>query len=66
MFNAEKLKDKMRDNNVSITKILDNLDINKSTFYRKMNSGGFTISEASKLVEVLMLTESEAISIFFG
>lgn len=66
MFNSEKLRDKMRENDVPISKVLANLGINKSTFYRKMNSGGFTISEASKLVEVVGLTKSDAVSIFLA
>jgi len=46
--------------------IAKEIGIDKSTFYRKMKSGGdFSVGEASKMAEVIPLTDAEAIAIFF-
>lgn len=46
--------------------IAEELGIDKSTFYRKMKEGGsFSIGEASRMAEIIPLSDAEAIAIFF-
>ena len=41
------------------------LKIDKSTYYRKVNSDKFTTEEVKKIINFLNLTENETIEIFF-
>lgn len=61
------VKKRMEEQKVSITELADELEIARSTLYRKLhNSEKFTIKEAKKVVEFLDLPSSEAAQFFFG
>lgn len=64
-MNVSKLKGKMAEKGVSVTNLCKNIVMTRSTMYRKLNSGKFTVSEANKIKEALRLTSTEAKSIFF-
>lgn len=68
MVNLNKLKGKIVENGYSIEAVAKRIGINKSTFYRKMNENGdnFSIKEANAIVELLKLSNSEAVAIFFA
>lgn len=65
--NVSKLE-QLIDERSSKPKVAEQIGINKSTFYRKLNGEGkgFSVVEAQKLAKVIPLTNEEAISIFFG
>lgn len=66
-MNANKLKGKIIENGLNVAKTADLININKSSFYRKLNGFDmFTVSEAVKLKEVLGLTNLEALEIFLS
>lgn len=64
--NMDLLKEKMRTKNVSIDELAKALNIDVSTFYRKLKSNGenFTVGQIHKIVEVLNLSNSDASAIF--
>ena len=68
MINSKELKRRIRLGGFSIPDIARHLNINTSTFYRKMNKGGdgFSVGEAQKIANLLNLTYEEVNSIFFG
>lgn len=66
-MNANKLKGKIVEKGLNVAKTADLIDINKSSFYRKLNGfDSFTVNEASKLKEVLGLSNLEALDIFLS
>lgn len=68
MANINKLKGKIIEAGFSVETFSKKVNMNKSTFYRKINNDceTFSIKEATKIVEVLELSASEAIEIFFN
>lgn len=68
MTNAEKLKAKLNEKGMSIEDISKAIEIDKSTFYRKLASNGmtFTIGEVDKISKVLNLSVDDINSIFFS
>lgn len=68
MVNINKLRGKIIENGLSVKDLADNLEMDRSTLYRKMNSEGdtMTISDAMKISKVLNLTLEEINSIFFS
>lgn len=64
----DKLKCKLAERETSIQQVSKALGIDKSTFYRKVNSKGlnFTIGEVHKIVETIPLTTNEAVDIFLS
>ncbi len=68
MVNINKLKGKIVENGLTIEKLADNIGIDRSTLYRKINNNGetFTIKEADLIVKALNLTAEEAKAIFFS
>lgn len=64
-MNVSKLKGKMAEKGISVTKLCEDIVMTRSTMYRKLSSGKFTVSEATKIKEALKLTGTEAKSIFF-
>ncbi|WP_318529813.1 XRE family transcriptional regulator [Ligilactobacillus salivarius] len=42
------------------------IGIDRTTFYRKMKNGSFTVKEAKMIANVLPLSKDEAIEIFFN
>lgn len=65
--NVSKLE-QLIDERSSKQKVAEQIGIDKSTFYRKLNGEGkgFSVVEAQKLAKVIPLSNEEAISIFFG
>ena len=68
MVNINKLRGKITENGLSVKDLADNLEMDRSTLYRKMNSEGdtMTISDAMKISKVLNLTLEDVNSIFFS
>lgn len=68
MVNINKLRGKIIENGLSVKDLADNLDMDRSTLYRKMNSEGdtMTISDAEKISKILNLSLEEVNSIFFS
>lgn len=68
MVNINKLRGKIIENGLSVKDLADNLEMDRSTLYRKMNSEGdtMTISDAEKISKILNLTLEEVNSIFFS
>lgn len=64
-MDANKLKTKIATRGFTLSKTAELLGMHKSTLYRKLNGfEKFTISEASKLKDILGLTDLEALAIF--
>lgn len=63
-----KLRERINLNGISIQDFSKEIGMNPSTFYRKMNSDGvrFTVGQMHKTVEVLSLTNNEAVQIFLA
>lgn len=67
MVDTNKLKGAIVEHGKDQQQIAKEIGIDKSTFYRKMKEGGsFSVGEAAKMAEVIPLTDSEAIAIFFN
>lgn len=65
-LDANKLKGKIVEKGLTISKVSDIIGVNRSTLYRKLNNNDkLTINEACKLKSILELSDSEAIDIFF-
>ena len=63
MLDVQKLKGKIVEKGKSVESVSAELGINPATFYRKLKNNSF---EADKLVDILALTNEEAIAIFFS
>lgn len=64
-MNANKLKAKIVENGLNISKTAELIGVSKSSLYRKLNgSDRLTINEAAKLKNILELTDLEALEIF--
>lgn len=67
MFKANLLKAKLVENGISAYALCDKLDINETTFYRKMaRNGSFSRGEIEKITEILKLSPTEKDDIFFA
>lgn len=67
MVNTNKLKGKIVEKGKTQSEVAEAIGISKATYYRKMKEGGnFSIEEVNKMTEVIPLSDSEAISIFFN
>ena len=66
--NVNKLRGKIVENGLNMSTLAIELEIDRSTLYRKVNSewDKLTIKEANKIVEILSLDPQEAMAIFFG
>ncbi|PWM62198.1 MAG: phage repressor protein [Clostridia bacterium] len=66
--NTELLRRKIEDSGMTITSFSAAIEMDPSTFYRKIDSGGckFTIGQMHKAVAVLKLKKAEAVQIFLG
>lgn len=66
-MNVNKLKGKIVENGLNVESVSKSIGLDRSTFYRKLNSQGetFTVREVNLLRETLNLTKEEAMSIFF-
>jgi transcriptional regulator with XRE-family HTH domain len=68
MVNVNKLKGKIVENGLTVEKLAEQIGMDRSTLYRKLNNAGetFTIREANLICRVLNLTGTEATAIFFS
>lgn len=67
MTNLKKLKAKMIENDVTVEQAAKYLDIDTSTMYRRLNGESkFVVEEGERLAELLHLSASDALSIFFA
>ena len=66
MLNVNMLKGKLVERGITVSEIARKLNINQSTFYRKMKNNSFRISETDVIVNELQLSASEVNSIFFS
>ncbi len=66
--NTELLRRKIEESGMSVTSFSAAIEMDPSTFYRKIDSGGckFTIGQMHKTVAVLKLKKAEAVQIFLG
>lgn len=66
-IDVERLKNKIAETGVNIETFAKSVEMDKTTFYRKLNAGGvkFTISETKRIIEKLGLSNEEAMTIFF-
>lgn len=64
--NIERLKRKMKDEDISVEQLAVRLGVSASTIYRKFLSDGkaFTIGEMHKIMEALCLSEADVKEIF--
>ena len=67
-MNVNKLKGKIVENEMNVSSLAKKMGINRATLYRKLNNEGdtLTIKEANMIVDILDLTECEAMEIFFN
>ena len=67
MVNVNKLKGKIVENGLTIDKLADLINIDRSTIYRKLSNKGetFTIKEAAMIAHVLHLSADYFNAIFF-
>ncbi|MFD1399658.1 helix-turn-helix domain-containing protein [Lacticaseibacillus suilingensis] len=64
--NLDRLKGLMTERHITQEKLADSLGVARSTVFRKMQRGGqdFTAREIFKMMEVIPLSDQEAIDIF--
>lgn len=67
-INIPKLKGKMAENNTNGAQLAGKIGVARTTFYRKLNSGGgsFTVEEVQGITSALNMTPDEVMNIFFG
>lgn len=68
MVNVNKLKGKIVENGMSVSDLAEKVNIDKATFYRKLNANGetFLIREADAIAKALHLNGEEVNAIFFA
>ena len=66
-INIPKLKGKMAENNINRTQLASKIGMARTTFYRKLKSGGgsFTVEEVQGIASALNMTPDEVMNIFF-
>ena len=66
-ININRLKGKIVEKGMSISSMAEKMGIDRATLYRRLeNSGsGLLVKDATLISEILDLTSSEALSIFF-
>lgn len=65
-MNKKKLKAKIIELGITVEELSQKIGFSESTFYRKVDKNSFTVKEVSKLINILNLTESETMYIFFS
>lgn len=67
-INVRLLNEERTKRGVTVRDLARNLDMDPSTYYRKIKKGGgsFTIRQVQKIADVLSLSECECNKIFFG
>lgn len=66
MTDVEKLKKCIDDSGMTITFVAEKTGILRETFYNRLKTGDFKLSEICALSKVLRLSRDERDSIFFG
>lgn len=66
MIRINKLRARIVEREMTIGTVADRMGINRSTFYRKMRTGEFTVREVRSLSEILALSPSDITEIFFS
>lgn len=66
--NVNKIHAKLKELRMTVEDVAKKMGIDRSTLYRKLgNSGaGLTVKDAQAIVEILQLTQQEALDIFFA
>ncbi|PWM26741.1 MAG: phage repressor protein [Limosilactobacillus fermentum] len=68
-MNANKLKGKIVENGLTVSELALKIGVDSSTMYRKIsakNGDKMLIREVKEIIEILHLTDEEAVSIFFN
>ena len=65
-MDVERLKAVIREQGIKNSDLAKALNIDESTFYRKMLNGNFSVAQANKMVEILGMDSKEANTIFFS
>lgn len=67
MVNIDRLKSALRNRGITIEQASEAIDMNPSTFYRRLNRQGekFTVQEVAKLAGLLNLSSETMQGIFF-
>ena len=66
-IDVNRLKEKIAESGMNIETFARSVEIDRTTFYRKLNAGGvkFTICEIQRIIKMLGLSNEEAANIFF-
>ncbi len=66
--NVYKLKGKIVEKGMTVTKLAEKIGIDRATLYRKLRNNGDTmlVKDANAIVSELKLTSDEAVAIFFS
>ena len=66
--NVNKIHGKLKALGLTVEDAAERMEIDRSTLYRKLknNGAGLTVKDAQMLVDILQLTEQEALEIFFA
>ena len=66
--NVDKIHGKIKELRTNVVEVAAKMGIDKTTLYRKLrnNGAGLTVKDAQQLVEILQLTDEEALLIFFA
>lgn len=67
-MNTDLLKKKIKESGKNVSMVAAGINVDESTFYRKLQKNGetFTVAQASAIKEVLGLSTQEAFDIFYG
>ena len=65
-MDVNKLKGKIIEKGLNVDCVSKEIGIDRSTFYRKLRKGHFTIGEAKAIAGLLKLTSKESSAIFFN
>lgn len=67
-INVQRLRGKIAEGSKTQENVADAVGMNRSTFYRKLKSGGdgFTVGEIHKMMKYIPLTKREAADIFLN
>jgi len=67
MVDIDKLRGKIVEKRMSVSDVARKMGVDKATLYRRFSDAqSLTIGEATKIAEILCLTNAEAVSIFFS
>lgn len=67
-MNVDLLKSTIKHSGKSIAMVASNINVDESTFYRKLQQNGetFTVAQAAAIKDALNLSAKEAYDIFYG